>query len=71
MAARHSRSPVCTPIAVGLVSLGTGKPRLIVVAMMVVAVVAVPETRGIDLLPVAPEPSDTMRSNGPGALARV
>jgi hypothetical protein len=45
-------------IAVGLVSLGTGKPRLIVVAMMVVAVVAVPETRGIDLLPVAPEPSE-------------
>lgn len=50
-------------IAVGLVSLGAGSPCLLAVAMIVVAVaaflavVALPETRGIDLSPVAAKPS--------------
>jgi|GraSoiStandDraft_36_1057302.scaffolds.fasta_scaffold680282_1 MFS transporter, MHS family, shikimate and dehydroshikimate transport protein len=46
-------------IAVGLVSLGTGSPRLLAVAMIVVGFfpwVAVPESRGIDL---SPEPSES------------
>jgi hypothetical protein len=51
-------------IAVGLVSLGTGSPHLIAVAMIAVAVAgffavaALPETRCIDLLPVSSEPSE-------------
>jgi MFS family permease len=50
-------------IAVGLVSLGTGSPHLLAVAMIVVAVagffavVALPETRGVDLNLVSPETS--------------
>jgi hypothetical protein len=51
-------------IAVGLVSLGTGSPHLLAVAMIAVAVggffavAALPETRCIDLLPVSSEPSE-------------
>lgn len=50
-------------IAVGLVSLGAGSPHLVALAMIVVAVasffavLALPETQGIDLSPVSPEPS--------------
>jgi hypothetical protein len=45
-------------ISVGLVSLGGGSPTLLAIAMVVVAVagllavLALPETRGIDLAPI-------------------
>ena len=56
-------------ISVGLVSLGAGSPTLLAIAMVVVAVagllavVALPETRGVDLAPIV-DPDEA-----PGTLA--
>jgi len=56
-------------ISVGLVSLGAGSPTLLAIAMVVVAVaglfavVALPETRGVDLAPIV-DPDEAI-----GALA--
>ncbi|MGY4646854.1 hypothetical protein [Mycobacterium sp. URHB0021] len=59
-------------ISVGLVSLGGGSPTLLAVAMVVVAlaglvaVVALPETRGIDLAPIV---DPVVEPTTPGAAA--
>lgn len=57
-------------ISVGLVSLGGGSPTLLAVAMVVVAlagllaVVALPETRGVDLAPIV-DPDEALGAHTP------
>ena len=61
-------------ISVGLVSLGAGSPTLLAIAMVVVAVaglfavVALPETRGIDLAPVV-DPDEAPGTSAPSSAA--
>jgi len=61
-------------ISVGLVSLGAGSPTLLAIAMVVVAVagllavVALPETRGVDLAPIV-NPDEAVGTPAPSTAA--
>lgn len=61
-------------ISVGLVSLGAGSPTLLAIAMVVVAVagllavVALPETRGVDLAPIV-DPDEALGTPAPSSAA--
>lgn len=61
-------------ISVGLVSLGAGSPNLLAIAMVVVAVagllavVALPETRGVDLAPIV-DPDEALGTPAPSTAA--
>jgi len=61
-------------ISVGLVSLGAGSPTLLAIAMVVVAVagllavVALPETRGVDLAPIV-DPDEAVGTPAPSTAA--
>lgn len=61
-------------ISVGLVSLGAGSPTLLAIAMVVVAVagllavVALPETRGVDLAPIV-DPDEAPGTSAPSSAA--